>query len=998
MRAPEATAALAQAPLIGRDADLAALLPRLGAAERGAGGTIVLAGEGGVGKTRLAEALAEEARRRGFRVATGRAFPVESGVPYALFADAFTPVIRELEPAALATLTRGAEAELSFVLPALGHAVRQHSEDPSELRSRLLWTVSEFVRALAHRQPLLLLLDDLHWADLSSLELLHFLARHSTDARVLIVGTYNETERGRRPELRSIEQSLLSLGIAHVHTVRALTRDETDELVRRAFGAEQAVTRDFSGLLYGWTRGNVFFLRETLQSLVESGRLQRRPDGQWLGWDFAELELPGTVREAIVSRLDRLSESARTVAEVAAVIGTRVDHELLGEIVPFPEAQLLNALDELRRLHILLESAPDSELRYDFSHPLLRQVLYAELGAARCRSLHATVSQVLEQRYGADAAAHASELALHFARAAAGPLQPKAVQYLHAAGRQALDRFADREAVDYLRLARDGWTEATRVPLAALLSDLARAHVRVGEYDAAIALWREALPARVTPETAPAAAALHRRLGQAFYWSGRYGEALEHYSTGIGILAGGGSGPSEAVLRLSAGVCLQELGRADEAKREIEEARRIAEQAGDTALLARAHRALLLLHVWIGPPDEAREHGARAARLAREAGDESTEFFSEWGLAVLEGLTGHVDAMAKHLVVTERIAEQRRSPLLRLWTDELSIELAAARGEWDRGIAIGERAIGLARSLNQRTLLPRLLVWTSLIYLGRGDIERAKAYIDEAWSVSGADEADDGLCDVHSVVPAHIGRAAHHVLCREFAEAIRICERGLAIADRTGYAFWAMHRLLPILAEAHCHLWDVEGALRIEQRIRRDAERLGHRVGLAWADTCRALVVWIGGDPAGAIRLIREACAALEAIPMLPDAARLRRQLAGRLAETGDREGALQELRRVHEIFARLGAESELSKARGMFREIGAKPPARALAPGTELLTTREAEIARMVADRKSNKAIGRALDISPRTVSTHLSNIFRKLEVGSRGELADYVRRHGVE
>lgn len=998
MRPPEAESALAQPPLIGRDDDLAALLPRLAAAARGAGGTIVLAGEGGVGKTRLAEVFADEAHRRGFRVAAGRAFPVESGVPYALFADAFMPVIRELEPTALATLTRGADAELSVVLPALGAASRPQSDDPSELRSRLLWTVAEFVRALSQRQPLLLLLDDLHWADLSSLELLHFLARHSTDARVLIVCTWNETERGRRPELRSIEQSLLSLGVAHVHTVRPLTREETDELVRRAFATDETVTRDFAGLLYGWTRGNVFFLRETLQSLVESGRLHRRADGQWLGWELAELELPGTIRDAIVSRLDRLSESARIVAEAAAVIGTRVEHELLGEVVPLLGNQLLNAIDELRRLHILLESTPGAELRYDFAHPLLRQVLYAELGAARCRSVHATISQVLEQRYGVDAAAHAAELALHFARAAAGPLQPKAVQYLHIEGRQALERFADREAVEYLRLARDGWTAESGVPLTALLSDLARAHLRLGESDAAIALWREALPAQITPESAPAAAALHRRLGQAFYWSGRYTEALEHYSTGIRIIAGARTGQPEAVLRLSTGVCLQELGRADEAKQEIEEARRIAGETGDIALLARAHRALLLLHIWIGPPDEARSHGARAAQLAREAGDVSTEFFSEWGLAVLEGLTGHVDAMARHLAVTERIADQRRSPLLRLWTDELSIELAAALGEWDRGIAIGERAIGLARSLNQRTLLPRLLVWTSLIYLGRGDSERAKAYIDEAWSVSGADAVGDGAFDVHSVVPAHIGRAAHHLVAREFAEAIRVCERGLAIADRTGYAFWAMHRLLPILAEAHCHLWDVEGALRIEQRIRSDAQRLGHRVGLAWADSCRALAVWLGGDPAGAIRLIRDACAALEAIPMLPDAARLRRQLAGRLAETGDRDGALAELRRVHDIFARLGAESELSKARGMFREIGAKPPARSVAAGTEGLTSREIEIARMVADRKSNKAIGKALDISPRTVSTHLSNIFRKLEVGSRGELADYVRRHGVE
>ncbi|HEX2167767.1 MAG TPA: LuxR C-terminal-related transcriptional regulator, partial [Longimicrobiales bacterium] len=428
-----------------------------------------------------------------------------------------------------------------------------------------------------------------------------------------------------------------------------------------------------------------------------------------------------------------------------------------------------------------------------------------------------------------------------------------------------------------------------------------------------------------------------------------------------------------------------------------EAARRIAEDAGHAALLARAHRSLLLLRIWTGPPDEARVQGARAAELARATGDTSTEFFAEWGLAVLEGLTGHTDAMARHLAVTEMIAERQRSPLLRLWTAELSIELASALGEWDRGIAVGEHAIGIARSLNQRTMLPRLLVWTALIHLGRGEVDIAKGYIDEAWQTSGADTIDSAPADVHSVVPAHIGMAAYHIVSRDFAEAIRVCHRGLAIADRTGYPFWAMHRLLPLLAEAHCHLWDVEGALAVEQRIRCEAERLGHRAGLAWADSCRALAVWLGGDAAGATRLIREACEALEAIPMLGDAARLRRQLAGRLAETGDRDDALQELRRVYDRLSSMGAEQELTKTRGMFREIGAKPPARNTVTGAEGLTGRELEIARMVAARKSNKAIARTLEISPRTVSTHLSNIFRKIGVGSRGELADYVREYGI-
>jgi DNA-binding CsgD family transcriptional regulator len=981
--------------LIGREADLAVLLPHLDAAAGGTGGTIVLTGDGGVGKTRLAETFADEARRRHFRVASGRAFRVESGVPYALFSDAFVPVIRELEPAALSALARGSEAELSIVLPVLG-AARPQSDDPAELRTRVLWTVAEFVRGLAARQPLLLLLDDVHWADPSSLELLHFLARQTAQSRVLILCTYNDTERALRPELRSIEQSLLALGVAHVHGVQPLTQGDTDALVREAFGVDDHLTRDFSTLLYGWTRGNVFFLRATLQSLVDSGRLTRRADGQWLGWESAELELPGSIREAITLRLNRLSDGARSVAETAAVIGTRFDHDVLRAAVPLPAADLFAALDELRRLHIIMEATTRGELRYDFVHPLLRQVLYAQLGTARCRALHGTIAQDLELRYGSDAAAHADELAFHFARAEAGALEPKALQYLHTAGRHALDRFADREAVGYLQLARDRWTPDASVARDVLITDLARACQRIGEYDEAISLWHELLPADITAASAAHAAGAHRRLGQAYYWSGRYARALEHYNIGIEIVAGLGDAV-EAALHLAAGICLQELGQAAAAGREIDDARRIAEAAGDTALLARAHRSLLLLRIWTGPPDEARAEGVRAAQLAREAGDASTEFFSEWGLAVLEGLTGHTDAMARHLAVTESIADRQRSPLLRLWTAELSIELAAALGEWDRGIAVGEHAIGLARSLNQRTLLPRLLVWTSLIHLGRGEIDIAKAYIDEAWHTSNAAAADSAPVDVHSVVPAHIGLAAYLIVTRDFAEAIRICHRGLAIADRTGYAFWAMHRLLPLLAEAHCHLWDVEGALAVEQRIRREAERLGHKAGFAWADSCRALAVWLGGDAAGATRLIRDACVSLESIPMLGDAARLRRQLAGRLAETGDREGALQELRKVHDMFLRMGAEGELTKARSMFREIGAKPPARAATTGVEGLTGRELEIARMVAARKSNKAIGKAIGISPRTVSTHLSNIFRKLDVGSRGELADYVRERGI-
>jgi DNA-binding CsgD family transcriptional regulator len=145
------------------------------------------------------------------------------------------------------------------------------------------------------------------------------------------------------------------------------------------------------------------------------------------------------------------------------------------------------------------------------------------------------------------------------------------------------------------------------------------------------------------------------------------------------------------------------------------------------------------------------------------------------------------------------------------------------------------------------------------------------------------------------------------------------------------------------------------------------------------------------------VSLLRGAAAALEAIPFVPDAARVRRQLARALAETGDREGATRELRGAHEVFAHLGAERELDGTREQLRELGARPPTRSLTQGIAGLTGRELEIVRLVAARRSNKEIGAALGISARTASTHLSNIFVKLGVDSRGELADRAREAGL-
>lgn len=1000
-----------EAPLVGRSAELALLSQTIDEAAKGSGRTVFIVGEGGIGKTRLATAVAERAAKRGWNVATGRAYPVETGVPYALFSDALLPVVQNMDPAALSVLTRGASADFGYLFPNLGRpSDRERGSaggDPSEIKARLLWNFTQFLGRLSAKQPLFIVLENLQWADASSLELLHFIARQIGSQKVMLLGTYNETERDSNPVLRTTEQSLQRLGLLTSHRLAPLKEGDVDDLVHQMFGADRNATRHFSAMLYEWTRGNPFFVEETLKSLVDSGALSRK-DGRWTGWEMETLRLPSTIRDVIKARIDRLSVNARTLANLAAVIGTRAPYDTLAKVSDLSEKDIVAAIDELLGQRVLVETGNVDAIYYDFTHPLLQQVIYSELGQARARLLHATIAEALESLYGDTAPAHADELALHFARAHSQALARKAVRYLHAAGRAALEKYANREAADYLAAALehlDRDPTITDAPREDIITTLARTRQRLGEYDGAMALWERARAEAAQRGDSHALADIEHRMGLAFYWSGKYTDALARYEAGLREAEH--ADPTTVVrLRLAKGIVLQDLGRLREAQAEVEAALEAAaaSRLNNDALLSRAHRALLLLYAWTGPLELARDHGTKALAHAAASGQRMLEWTAHWGMALLGGVSGDADAVVTHITASEQLADQMRSPLLPLWSAELSVQYFSSVGNWDAAQETAERTITLAKSLNQKMLLPRLYVWSGLIYLWRGSTERAKEYFDLAWKLAGGEKAGslegagDRALDVPSIVPAHLGLASYHLEMGNPREAVRIGEAGLAIADRTGYVVWSLQWLLPMVGEAALTARDFDRAAMHLARMRKDAGRLKHRLGLAYADACEGLLTWFrDGEPRRAIPLLRSSVEQLEAIPFPPQAAKIRRRLAGALMEVGEREEGMRELRKAHDVLAKLGATAELTGTREEMRERGVRPPPKSITPGAAGLTGREIEIARMVASRKSNKEIGGALQISARTVSTHLSNIFLKLSVGSRGELADFVRQNGL-
>ena len=988
-------------PLVGRSAELEALHTLFG---QGSGAPMaVLTGESGVGKTRLAQSVAREGERRGWTVAYGRAYPVETGVPYALVADGFLPILRGLDEATLTVLSRGAAQELRQLFPALGAAPAPSGDasQSEEVRMRLYWNFTEFLKRLAARAPLMIVLEDLHWADPSSLALVHFVARQVAEEPIRILATVNTDYREANQPLLQMERSLISLGAMRPQPVYPLSQEHTETLLRTVFKISGAPLSRFSDLLYGWTRGNPYFIEETLKSLVEKGALYRR-DGTWLGWEARELALPASIRDAIQIRLRGLSPEAAEVAEVLAVAGGRAGVEMVEAVTGMSGKDLLDALEGLVHAGVVDEAAEGSSVMLGFHHPLLRETIYHQLSLLRRRSRHSAVAEALEVLYGEDTEGHADQLAYHFVEAGTSVTDPRATRYLVSAGRSALRRHADREALAYLeaamgRLESDGESPAGEEALgsfdiASIKADLARAQARGGQYTEAAEIWSGLLEDAQERGAAEDVAGAHKNLGWLAQWGGDPEGALEHFDKAIEALARKNPG-FEALLHLSAGVALQELGRPEESRERIEIALGAAERLKDPRLLGRAHRALALLFMWILRPEEARKHAWQAVEIADREGDGYLRFWGRYVLAALEGLVGNTKEMAEMMAQARAIADELHFPALHLYVAGLEVQYHWALGDWDTGLATGERAISLARSLNQRKVLPRLLVWTASIYLARGSLDRGRELVDEACEMVGLDDDSRRPGDMARVIPAYIGRTSVLMAEERYDEAIATGEEALELADRCGYSPWVMWRILPLLGELYIRIEDVERTARAAARMRKDAEAVGHKLGLGWAGAGEALVAFHSGHTQEAAVLLRNAAEVLEEIPLHYDAARLRRQLAILLAELGDRKGAITELRRVHELFGALGARPELELAREHFQSIGSRPPSRIEAEGTADLTPREAQIAGLVADHKSDKWIARTLGISPRTVTTHLGNIYRKLDIGSRAQLSDMVR-----
>ena len=482
----------AQGPLIGRAGELAQLEEEwaLACREARSGRLVLLAGDAGIGKTTLTADVARRVHDEGAIVLAGRS-PRETVVPYQPILEALRYWALNAPVSELRATAHEYGSELARLIPELRRRAPDlpppPADEPETERYRLFEAVVGLMTELSRSAPVLLVLDDLQWADRPTLLLLRHLARATSPARVLILAAYRSTERG--DTFNTALTELLRDRLATQMEIRGLSEQDTAELV--ALRAGETPSRSFAQALYQETEGNPFFVEEIVRQLLEAGVHA----GSATASELQSFGLPEGVKQVIAWRLGRLEAPAIELLRVAAVIGRDVDAALLERVVLLAEEDFLSALEEALAAGLLVESdeRPDS---YVFSHALIRETLYEGMSVPRRARIHKRVGEAIEATQGRRQGRYLPELAHHFTRGVVDEEDAEeAIAYALRAAEQAITMLAHEEAAEHyaraLDVQRRFQPDATRRRCELLLA-LGEARVRGGERAQASTAFREA--------------------------------------------------------------------------------------------------------------------------------------------------------------------------------------------------------------------------------------------------------------------------------------------------------------------------------------------------------------------------------------------------------------------------------------------------------------------------------------------------------------------------
>lgn len=1000
--------------LVGRAQEREYLRQVLDAANQGRGAVVLLAGEAGVGKSRLAADARQQAVTDGFDVLVGHCFENDDGYAYAPIIDALRAWLAPLPAAKVAAKLGMRAAEVVKLLPELVHSVPDIQPtaplDAEAEKRRLIESLYHvLVQGALPPQPtpLLLIVEDLHWSDESSLAFLHLLARRIAGLPLVVIATYRSDED--HAQLRQWLAQVARERLAHELALRPLTFHDVRSMVQAIFMLAQPPKTETIAPLFKLTEGNPFFVEEVLKALVSGGSIFLR-DNQWERKSLEEIQIPDSIHDAVNRRTAWLSPEARRVLILAAVAGRRFDFALLRHITGHGEAPLLVLIKELVAAQLVVEESAE---RFAFRHALTQQVVYAGLLARECQPLHRAIGNALENLYATSLSNHVVQLAHHFYAAREWS---KASVYAHQAGKQA-------QALAQPRAAAEQWTRA----LAA---------------------------ADQLPAPQPRLPMLRGR-GWAYDLLGQIEAARTDYEEALQLARGLEDTQAEwqTLLDLGALWSAQDYARAGDY---FQQTLDLARRESDNQMLAHSLNRIGNWHLNLNQPHAALRYHLDALQIFLAADDlqgQATTYdflgMTTWNCGdILDSVRYYQQALTLSQTLNDRAA------MSSIWAT-----LASYGPSYMTELLVGQPTPlhEEARTREPGRLLAQEIGWRAgeayaLFTLGqalayRGEYGRSLDYSTESLAISEAIEHHEWMA------AAHCGLSWYYLDTLATESARAHATAALDLAQRTGSNIW---RLLAGALLAHTHLaLDEPTAAEavLASSIGQEAGMVGGnptasdrhcimamaRLELATGAPARALRVvddliattpnieLTGMQPApvllllraealmtlskedlgkknlgkedeaeGALRLAHAGATDQMAAPLLW---RILAQLAtlyhrqGRYVEAGTAATRAQAvIERVAQTISETTARQTFIE-RACHRLPAVSAPRRtqsATAPGG--LTAREAEVADLIAQGHTNREIAAQLVITERTVTTHISHIFDKLDFRTRTQIAVWV------
>ncbi len=942
--------------IVGREAELERML---GVVEGLQSGTVVsVEGEPGIGKTRLLAELARLADERHFLVLEGRASEGETEVPFAPFLDALDDYLASVNPRLIKPADAEGRNELARIFPSLAELAEGGPAAVQEERYRSHTAVRALLESLAEKRPMLLVLDDLHWADSASVELVSHLIRHPARAPVMLaVGLRPAQVPERiRTELIAIDRFQLE----------PLTDDEARGLIEAL--ADDAASAEILRL----SGGNPFYVEQLAREWEATGEFEPAADA-----GGARPDVPIEVTAAIDHELGRLGEQASLMLRGAAIVGEGFDPGLAGRAAGLDSDAALGALDEL--LAGDLVRGTDTPRRFRFRHPIVRQAVYASAPAGWQLGAHERVAAALRERGAAPSArAHHVELS-------ASPGDEAAIEVLTEAGKGASARAPSAAAHWFeaaLRLVPDG-DPGRRL---GLLIPRARALAACGRYDDSLRDLDEVLS--LMPADDPvlrgrviASTAKVKQL------VGRHGEAHRELEGALEALPDQGS-PEATTLKLELAADSFFAGDQPGFERWVRAALDDAERRDDAAMTAAAtglHSAALYMRDDLDGARAELDRGLELIAALSEpelAAHLNAHTWTALGAVMMERFDAATALLERTIEAALAVGQGHLPTLMRTTQALAQINQGRLEDAFPRIEAAVEASILTrnpvflvwARSLQSWATmitgdLPAALRLGELALEGAGDdpmSATAACYLAETWLAGGDPAAARaGLLD-------HAG-----------GEGLPLVERGFRA------------RGFELLARAEIDLGDLDMAAEYVNCAAESADGLGIDGRIADSMRARATLELARGEPDTAREHAELAAEAADRAGLAIDGARGRALAARAQAEAGDESGGRAKLESVRDEFSALGAGHYADQAAGELRRLGvrvARGERQVDRDGLDGLSGREREIAELVAAGKRNREIADALFLSVRTVEGHLARVFRKLEVSSRTELATRV------